>query len=58
MTQIYTDKDFAWLRARRGNAVSDNASGITALAISPHGDVVASGDKSGNLRFVKLREMA
>ncbi|KAL5258953.1 hypothetical protein ACHWQZ_G009430 [Mnemiopsis leidyi] len=58
MTQIYTDKDFAWLRARRGNAVSDNASGITALAISPHGDVVASGDKSGNLRVHDLMDLS
>ncbi|XP_063680293.1 mitogen-activated protein kinase-binding protein 1-like isoform X3 [Bolinopsis microptera] len=58
LSQIYTTDDFSWLRARRGNAVSDNASGITALAISPRGDVVASGDKSGNIRVYDLEDLS
>ena len=52
LNHIYTDTDFSWMRGKRGNAVSDNVSGVTALAVSPRGDIVASGDKSGNLRLV------
>ena len=55
LNQFYTDRDFSWMRGRRGNAVGDNASGVTALAVSPKGDIVASGDKNGNLRWENFR---
>lgn len=47
---IYTDLDFSWMRNKKGHAFSDNLNGLTALAISPGGECISSGDKSGNLR--------
>eukprot|EP00116_Pleurobrachia_bachei_P002650 sb/3462912/ len=54
INQIYTDMDFSWLRPKKGNARSENDNGVTAICISPNGELIACGDKSGNLRVYDL----